>query len=68
MREARAAKQGFSCDRETREKKLIWMTAIISTPTILPEIRPSTQNTIAAADMAVETVDMMLAVLYVESS
>ncbi len=45
----------------TREKKLIWMTAIISTPIILPEKIPTTTKTAATAEMPMQTVFRMAA-------
>lgn len=58
-RPERAEKQGLSCDNVKREKKLIWITAIISTPIILPATKPTTNNRAAKAETAEQSVDMI---------
>lgn len=63
FKDERAAKQGFNSVRVIKEKKLICTTAIISTPTILPDMTPSTKNPKATPAMTVlsaETTDAVL--------
>lgn len=55
-----AAKQGLRLSRVMRERKLIWITAIISTPTIFPEITPKTNSPRAAKETALPKFEIIL--------